>query len=173
MFCPKCGIENPENGKFCRSCGTDLEIVSLAIAGNLQKTKYEVDPRKRAVSWETAITKLSAGLGLLIVAVIVGFSGVIGGNNWWFWLLIPAFVLLATGIAQFINLRKLEKLESTFTTENSINNISTFATNNALLPSAQTEFIKPQSTIYKTGEFVEPLSVTEVTTRQLEMNQEK
>ncbi|MGI8670151.1 MAG: zinc-ribbon domain-containing protein, partial [Aridibacter sp.] len=23
MFCPKCGTQNPENGKFCRKCGTD------------------------------------------------------------------------------------------------------------------------------------------------------
>jgi hypothetical protein len=32
MFCPKCGSES-EYGKFCRVCGTNLEIVSEAITG--------------------------------------------------------------------------------------------------------------------------------------------
>ncbi len=36
MFCPKCGIKNPENGKYCRSCGTDLNIVSKALRGEIQ-----------------------------------------------------------------------------------------------------------------------------------------
>ncbi|MDQ3181648.1 MAG: zinc ribbon domain-containing protein, partial [Acidobacteriota bacterium] len=33
MFCPKCGIQNPETGKFCRSCGTDLAVISDAMTG--------------------------------------------------------------------------------------------------------------------------------------------
>ncbi len=33
MFCPKCGIQNPETGKFCRQCGTDLSPVADALAG--------------------------------------------------------------------------------------------------------------------------------------------
>jgi hypothetical protein len=32
MFCPKCGAQS-EYGKFCRSCGTNLAIVSEAITG--------------------------------------------------------------------------------------------------------------------------------------------
>jgi hypothetical protein len=32
MFCPKCGSQS-EYGKFCRVCGTNLEIVSEAITG--------------------------------------------------------------------------------------------------------------------------------------------
>lgn len=32
MFCPKCGAQT-ETGKFCRSCGTNLAIVSEAISG--------------------------------------------------------------------------------------------------------------------------------------------
>ena len=35
MFCPKCGIQNPDAGKFCRSCGTDLGNVSDALSGNI------------------------------------------------------------------------------------------------------------------------------------------
>jgi hypothetical protein len=32
MFCPKCGSQS-EYGKFCRGCGTNLEIVSEALTG--------------------------------------------------------------------------------------------------------------------------------------------
>ncbi len=35
MFCPKCGTQNPESGKFCRKCGTDLSPVSDALSGKL------------------------------------------------------------------------------------------------------------------------------------------
>ena len=170
MFCPKCGIENPDNGKFCRSCGTDVGIVSLALSGNLPNQQYVVDPRKRAVSWETAITTIAAGAAMLIISIFLGVTGIIGAANWWFWLLIGAFAALANGITKFISLRRLEKLEATFTLENTQNRIP-FAQNNALPPS-QTEFIKPQGSMYETGEFVEPLSVTEHTTRQLEINKE-
>lgn len=34
MFCPKCGAQ-AEYGKFCRSCGTNLAIVSEAISGQM------------------------------------------------------------------------------------------------------------------------------------------
>jgi hypothetical protein len=33
MFCPKCGSQS-EYGKFCRVCGTNLEIISEAITGS-------------------------------------------------------------------------------------------------------------------------------------------
>ena len=27
MFCPKCGTENPDNAKFCGSCGSSMTVV--------------------------------------------------------------------------------------------------------------------------------------------------
>ena len=35
MFCPKCATANSDQGKFCRACGTNLETVALALAGQL------------------------------------------------------------------------------------------------------------------------------------------
>ena len=43
---------------------------------------------------------------------------------------------------------------------------------NLNLPPTQTEFVKPQSSIYDTGELITPPSVTEGTTRHLEINKE-
>jgi hypothetical protein len=33
MFCPTCGRDNLNERKFCSSCGTNLEVVSQALAG--------------------------------------------------------------------------------------------------------------------------------------------
>jgi hypothetical protein len=35
MYCPQCAIQNTENAKFCRKCGTDLEAVSLVLTNKL------------------------------------------------------------------------------------------------------------------------------------------
>src|SRR5262245_27819672 len=34
MFCPTCGRDNSIERKFCASCGTNLEVVSQALAGS-------------------------------------------------------------------------------------------------------------------------------------------
>jgi hypothetical protein len=31
MFCPKCGLEDPNHNQFCRSCGTSLQAVRSVI----------------------------------------------------------------------------------------------------------------------------------------------
>jgi hypothetical protein len=173
MFCPKCGIENPDHGKFCRSCGSDLGVVSAALMGKSATiVPYTVDPRKRGVSWEAATTKIFTGAAFLLVSLILGITGKIGAENWWFWLLIPGFALLSSGIAQVIQLKKLERLEAGFPTPNSPGKLSA-PENNPALPPSQNDYIKPQSSIYETEDLVEtPVSVTENTTRHLEMNKE-
>lgn len=173
MFCPKCGTQNPDDGRFCRSCGADLGNVSAALSGKLSKAPYTVDPRKRGVSWEHAITKVFTGLAFLIVAIILGVTGKFGAQVWWFWLLIPAFATLGGGIAQIVQLKKLEKQEAAFAPQNTRNIISAAPPANAL-PPTQTDFVAPpKQSIYDTGELAErPGSVTEETTRHLQMDSE-
>lgn len=170
MFCPKCGIENPDNGKFCRSCGTDLGNISAALLGKSPVMPYVVDPRKRGVSWEIAVTKTFTGVAFLIVALILGLTGKFGAENWWFWLLIPGFGALSSGLAQIFQLRKLEKLEAGFSPQNTQIKASTSPNSNTL-PPVQADFIMPpKQSIYDTEDLVIQPSVTENTTRHLEMN---
>jgi hypothetical protein len=35
MYCPKCGIHNNDETKFCRGCGENLKIISQAMARRL------------------------------------------------------------------------------------------------------------------------------------------
>lgn len=185
MFCPKCGIKNPESGKFCRSCGTDLSPVSEALAGRsgnkMQNFGGMFEPiqplqpmslsgrKGKAISWESMLSTVFTGLAFLIISIILGVTNMAGGQHWWFWLLIPGFAMLGTGLAQYIQLRKSERLsvppfEQTKAAE-SLNNPS-----GANLPPIQTDYIAPDSR-YKTGDLVPP-SVIENTTRHLEINSE-
>jgi hypothetical protein len=165
MFCPKCGGQNPETGKFCRTCGTDLGNVSSALSAPQQPQRL-VNHKGKPVHWEGAISKIGTGLAFLIISIVLAFSRM--GQDWWFWMLIPAFGALGTGVAQYMQLRRAEKGQTAFVASNTDNAIS--GSPNSALPPPQTEWVAPESR-YKTGDLVPP-SVTENTTRHLEIDSE-
>ncbi len=165
MFCPKCGQQNPEEGKFCRACGSDLGNVSQALAGKVGRPQALRDRKGRPVSWERAISKMFGGFAFLAVAIALAFSR--SGTDWWFWLLIPAFMSLGAGVAQLIHLKKAESGNVGFSP-----GPSTLAgSQDAALPPPQTEWVPAPESRYKTGDLVPP-SVTEGTTRHLDVNSE-
>jgi hypothetical protein len=166
MFCPKCGTQNPETGKFCRSCGTDLGNVSDALTGKLQTAAPLVDRKGKPVSYERAIVKLFTGLAFIAVAIALAWTG--NGRGWWFWFLIPAFTSLGAGVAQYIQLRKVEKGMPVYSPN--VAQTSLGGSNRSALPPNQTNYVEPESR-YKTGDLVPP-SVTDNTTRHLEMDSE-
>ena len=170
MFCPKCGTENPETGRFCRQCGTDLGNVSAALSGELRQPQLPVllSRKGKPVSWESAIVKVFSGLAFLGVTIALSVSQM--GRGWWFWMLIPAFSALGTGIAQLVQLKKSENHNMMISPKYTENQIPT--TQQSSLPPSQNDYIKPQQSIYDTGELVIQPSVTEDTTRHLEINKE-
>jgi hypothetical protein len=170
MFCPKCGTENPESGMFCRTCGVSLGNVKDALSGGLQrKPKMLLSKKGKPVDWSSAIVKLFSGLGFLAVTIALSFSQM--GRGWWFWMLIPAFSALGSGVAQMFQLRKFEKENQAVLSAPNENALPE-PNSTAALPPSQTEYVKPKS-IYETGELMErPPSVIEGTTRHLEINKE-
>jgi hypothetical protein len=165
MFCQKCGQQNPETGKFCRSCGTDLGNVTQALTA--VKPTQPLDRKGRPINWEGALTTMFMGAAFLAVSIILGLTGKASG--WWFWMLIPAFGMLGSGIAKYVQLKKLEQSQganspaATMTIESS-------GQPSALPPPSRHVGIAPESR-YKTGDLVPP-SVTETTTRHLELDSE-
>ncbi len=126
------------------------------------------DKKGKPVHWESAMTKLFTGVAFIAVTIALAFS--VMGTGWWFWMLIPAFSCLGAGIAQIIQLRKNEKLISVMPNEVRREISSQEKTS---LPPAETDYIKPpQKSFYDMGELVAPPSVTEGTTRHLEMDSE-
>ncbi|HEX6127305.1 MAG TPA: zinc-ribbon domain-containing protein [Pyrinomonadaceae bacterium] len=166
MFCPKCGIQNPDTGKFCRSCGTDLGNVSDVLSGKLQITKGCVNRKGRPITLESAITKFFMGIAFIVVAIALALTG--KGGGWWFYMLIPALMFVGSGIAQYLQLRASTRPNAGFASADP-NSISG-AMPQAALPPTQTNFVSPESR-YRTGDLVPP-SVTDNTTKHLEVNSE-
>jgi hypothetical protein len=179
MFCPKCGIQNPETGKFCRSCGTDLGTVSDALSGKTSNKSLgfgmmqPIQPmnlmshKGKPITLESVFGKIFMGVAFLIVAIVLGFTG--RASNWWFWMLIPAFGMLGSGFAHYIQLKSSQPQNASNAPQNAPNAVSS-APQNAALPPTQTQYVAPDSR-YKTGDLVPP-SVTDNTTRHLEINTE-
>jgi len=176
MFCQKCGTKNPDNGKFCRNCGIDLNGNQAVSSSELIRTEHFVDLKGQTKSndpdelWSAGLKNMILGVGFLIVAIVLLLTNVAGGRNWWWTMLIPAFSMLATGVGGLSKSKRIEKKKTTTFVENNQNQF-TNAPLNASLPPPQTEYAKPRTTIYDTGELVPP-SVIENTTRHLEINRE-
>lgn len=177
MFCPKCGTQNPETGKFCRSCGTDLGNVSAVLSGNLppavtdhgaihlhNEAKRRSDPNE---VYGDSVKAILSGLGFLIVAVVLAVTNVAAGRVWWWAMLFPAFSFLAKGVADHMKYRKMSAALSP-ATQSMADQLRDAG--NSQLSAGQTDYVSPSSA-YKTGELVPP-SVTEGTTRHLERDSE-
>ncbi len=182
MFCPKCGTENPDNGKFCRSCGVDLGDVGLALSGGLSaKLGGDADCRKRDPVKEArrrsdpnevygdAVRSVVSGIGFMIVSMALLFTGVAGGKAWWWALLFPAFTFLAKGISDLLKSRRMSQNQVGFSY--AAGNMIGQSRQGGALPPSQTEYVTPIESRYKTGDLIPP-SVTDNTTRHLEMNNE-
>lgn len=121
MFCPKCATQNIDGASFCRGCGANISLVSQALTGQVTTqppAEQEVDEgggfcgirgRRggRELSLDSAFKKAFMGIAFLIIAVVLSRSG--AGQGWWFWMLLPAFSLMGTGLAQFIRVRENQK----------------------------------------------------------------
>jgi len=170
MFCSKCGEKNPDNGKFCRTCGTDLAGATNTLMGvPLAPIAPMLDCKGKPVNWEGAMTKLFMGFAFLTISIILGISGMAGGRDWWYWMLIPAFMFIGSGIARIMQLKANERAGIAGMATKGSEHIRSAPNNNAL-PSPQTGWVAPESR-YKTGDLV-PQSVTDATTRHLKHDSE-
>ena len=82
MFCPQCATPNVDDSKFCRSCGTELEAVALALKGESAKPSKKSDKKKKKDEPATAeewmvrrgenVGGIARGVILMIVSVLIG-----------------------------------------------------------------------------------------------------
>ena len=117
MFCPKCATQNLDGASFCRSCGANISLVPQALSGQLVQPPppvTEVDGgcrtrRGRELTLEQPFKNFFLGIAFIIISLVLSRTI---GQVWWFWMLIPAFSLMATGVAQFIRLQEHAKRAS-------------------------------------------------------------
>jgi hypothetical protein len=161
MFCPKCATQNLEGASFCRSCGANISLIPHALSGQLpQESPKDLEDysrphrrhRRRELSLENAFKNAFMGFAFLLVAMALAFSRM--GAGWWFWMLIPAFSMLGTGVAQYIRIKEREK--------------RAFQPGSFARPEIQQPPVDGVFPARNTGELVAPPpSVTEGTTRHL------
>lgn len=113
MFCPKCAAQNLDGASFCRVCGANISLVPQALTGQLQQiapaedmTRSEKRAMRRAPTLDNAFRNTFMGIAFLLVTVALSFSDM--GRGWWFWMFIPAFSMMGTGIAQYIRFREYQ-----------------------------------------------------------------
>lgn len=112
MFCPKCAAQNLDGASFCRVCGANISLIPHALTGQMQQppvpeeelTRREKRALKRAPTLDNAFRNAFMGIGFLLVTLALSVSSV--GRGWWFWMLIPAFSMMGTGIAQYMRYRE-------------------------------------------------------------------
>ena len=170
MYCPNCAAQIEETQKYCRSCGTDVGLVSQALKGQLPskgavgihrghsgRLRERRREDKRPPSIEGAVSSFFIGIGFVFVSFAArGFAP--AGEIWWFWLLIPAFAHMGTGIGQFLKLRE-QRRQRQGSQFDSMPSQPTFTSPTTRMPeiSAQTTSDPPSSS-----------SVTEHTTKHLD-----
>lgn len=193
MFCPKCGTKNPDDGKFCRSCGLGISGVASSLgSGNpnfmtgLEKglsslnsslncdgtDEQKLENTRRTDPSEVyadGIKSVISGIGFLVVSMALLMTGVAGGKAWWWALLFPAFGLLSKGVADVLkSKRMIESRNAFFNNADGQTRSFNQSYDNAALPPPQTTFVPPSVTSYQTGDLVPP-SVTDNTTKLLEL----
>lgn len=168
MFCPKCGIENSDQGKFCRKCGSDLRLVADAMSGKLTVSDNKDRKNKKKPTWESALILLSISLASFIISIILAFQPM--GAGWWFWLLFVGFTMLALGIGQIINLKQSREDQIEIGSDKDVSLPEPDNVN--ALPPKQTDFVSDIPDLERQTEDLVVPSVVEETTRKLKMDAE-
>lgn len=101
MFCPKCGVQNLDDAKFCRACGANIALVPHALTGRLMRRGDDEDEDDELVvgdkyTVERGVRKLVSGAVFLVafVVMLLFFR-----EFFWFtfWFIFPAIAKLSSG----------------------------------------------------------------------------
>jgi hypothetical protein len=116
MFCPKCATQNLDGASFCRTCGANISLVPQALTGQIANAPAEEEVtdrrgrRGREVTLDQSFKNMFMGVAFLLIAIVLSRTAM--GQVWWFWMLLPAFSLMGTGVAQYIRVKEKEKRSS-------------------------------------------------------------
>ncbi|MCA1635466.1 MAG: zinc-ribbon domain-containing protein [Acidobacteria bacterium] len=119
MYCPKCGVHNLEDAKFCRACGADIHLVPQALTGRMPEGAFgvleveELEKKgrkerkykfKQPPTLEKGLENVFCGIAFLIIFML-GLFYMKGAFMLWVWFIIPALTCVGEGVGQIIRSR--------------------------------------------------------------------
>ncbi len=137
MFCPRCAVENQNDSRFCRSCGTDLAVVAQALSTGTLSTEFitaaetRIELSQQRVQLQVdGIRRLLQGTLIFVMGILLGvplylFSeGTDWRSNWiliWLifcgWIPVWGAFMVGTGLSNLIQSRMTrQRLEWLFPT---------------------------------------------------------
>jgi hypothetical protein len=171
MFCPKCAAENHDPTRFCRGCGTDLEVVALALNAELTpelgpKGESETELTQQRLKLQgDGILQVLRGALIFVTGILLGIPLVLFGkntdwySNWilvWLvmcgWLPVWGAFMMGTGMSNLIQSRMMQRWTDM---------LGAARSTVSMHRSGQTQRISEAAS---SGEVAPPLSVSERTT---------
>lgn len=124
MFCPKCGSNQGEGKKFCTVCGTNLQLVSQALTGQLAPPQPVIHPAPQIIQpvdydrhheMRNGITMAILGGGYLVYKIIsfLFFAPFNGWRSPFGFGSFIAFIVFAFGISKIVSSRVVPEVQST------------------------------------------------------------
>ena len=122
MFCPRCGVKNVDDARFCRACGADISLVPQALTRSLPEGasgvldveergsgggKKRKDKPPTPPTLEKGLSKCMEGVAFLII-FLTGYFYFFGAIFLWIWLIIPALANFGEGVGQIIRSRSVD-----------------------------------------------------------------
>ena len=171
MFCPHCAAQNADDTKFCRSCGTNLSVVSMALSnpGKLVGIAAEKKGKNWLEKRREGISILIKGTGLIGASLLVGAAlGIFSNTNDWIfvwlglasWMACWGIVLWSQGLNALVDSRYLRQQLGPASHE-------TPRTTHELASSAAPGLTSGSADASTTSRIAPPISVTDHTTELL------
>lgn len=130
MFCPKCGVENQGETRFCRSCGTDLEVVEVALSTRTSLPSQVIRTGEDRIDLEQQRLQLQVdGIHRVVRGALIFLTGIMFGiplylfsenadwhSNWvliWLifcgWIPVCGAFMTGTGLSNLIQSRMTQR----------------------------------------------------------------
>ncbi len=174
MYCPRCAAHNPDDTKFCRACGTNLEAVALALAGQHHPATPDTgksEAQKPAKTWKQkrreGVSSLVQGAGFLVASLVIGAAlGLFSNQEDWIliWVGLVGWMACWGIISLALGINALLESNSIFSQLTDTAASSTDLTTAQLLSADDPKMLHEAPAA---PGFIPPLSVTEQTTEPL------
>jgi len=155
MYCPKCGIQNNDETKFCRGCGENLKVISQAMTRRLpvilaSKMDAYLERKNERIRRDSILAAFNGCLFIFLALYNVIGNGA-SWSRWWIFLALGPFMLLWSLWDHWVYKRSLSL---------DVKVRQAAPTTNELPP-------------HDAAQVVQPLAITESTTQRLDENIER